>query len=399
MVARCGWERNVDIVGAGSAASARARSGTTKAGANRRWRALTGAWRVRAARAPKARLLPRMLPGRRPAENVRTRGTGLRTARGVPSEGVGSSRAGSTGGPGRWVGVVVPPRRAGRPAAGVEGQAGRHLPGHVGAAGAGGCRHRQALPVDGEVEMAQLGEGHRQGLEDAGMLLVVGEPRDELPSPRAVPDLVVGRGGEDAGEGRREHRLLGKHPHRLLQPITRLAVAAQPDERQRLPEARAGVRGAQRDDAPVVGQCLLEPVRATERIAQPQMRRHEGRVLRNRGAKARDRLLVATSALQQVAPAVPRLPEPWIEVQRGVVLLERAPARRRCARAPCPGSRASRHSRARPRRPAGSSAPPPASPAAPRRRGPGRGATAGVSISPSSARSSGSGMPTATPVV
>ena len=50
------------------------------------------------------------------------------------------------------VGVVVPPRRAGRP--GVEGQAGRHLLGDVGAAGAGCRGHREALPIEGELERA-----------------------------------------------------------------------------------------------------------------------------------------------------------------------------------------------------------------------------------------------------
>ena len=50
------------------------------------------------------------------------------------------------------VGVVIPPRRAGRP--GVEGQAGRDLLGDVGAAGAGCRGHREALPIEGELERA-----------------------------------------------------------------------------------------------------------------------------------------------------------------------------------------------------------------------------------------------------
>ena len=55
------------------------------------------------------------------------------------------------------------------------------------------------------------------------------------------------------------------------------------------------------------------------------MRRHEGRVLGDRGSVAGNGLLVAAAPLQQVASPVPRLPEPGVEAQRGVVLDQRAP--------------------------------------------------------------------------
>ena len=97
------------------------------------------------------------------------------------------------------VGVVIPPRRAGRP--GVEGQAGRHLLGDVGAAGAGCRGHREALPIEGELERALALEpanpALRVRLGEAVELLAAAVARDpDDMRARLAFAGVLGRSGQ-----------------------------------------------------------------------------------------------------------------------------------------------------------------------------------------------------------